>query len=106
MEFLFISMVCLISAATGHTHSAVETEMFSIPISPNLFNWTYQGTYVQVNCNTYISITIYKFSYFKVINEFIYCFSNISAQSSVRNTHYSGIHIFINLFVLHNTYYC
>ncbi|XP_063541751.1 alpha-sarcoglycan isoform X1 [Cydia strobilella] len=27
---------------TGHVHNAVETEMFAIPISPNLFNWTYQ----------------------------------------------------------------
>lgn len=28
------------------THTAIETEMFAIPISPNLFNWTYQGMYV------------------------------------------------------------
>ncbi|XP_073963378.1 sarcoglycan alpha isoform X1 [Choristoneura fumiferana] len=27
---------------SGHVHNAVETEMFAIPISPNLFNWTYQ----------------------------------------------------------------
>ncbi|XP_039760493.1 epsilon-sarcoglycan isoform X2 [Pararge aegeria] len=26
----------------GHVYNAVETEMFAIPISPNLFNWTYQ----------------------------------------------------------------
>lgn len=28
---------------SAHVHNAVETEMFAIPISPNLFNWTYQG---------------------------------------------------------------
>ncbi|XP_022827617.1 alpha-sarcoglycan isoform X2 [Spodoptera litura] len=27
---------------SAHLHHAVETEMFAIPISPNLFNWTYQ----------------------------------------------------------------
>ncbi|CAH0597811.1 unnamed protein product [Chrysodeixis includens] len=30
------------ATASAHTHRAVETEMFAIPISPNLFNWTYQ----------------------------------------------------------------
>ncbi|XP_062532345.1 alpha-sarcoglycan isoform X4 [Bombyx mori] len=30
---------CVVSA---QVHTAVETEMFAIPISPNLFNWTYQ----------------------------------------------------------------
>lgn len=30
-------------AVVCHVYNAVETEMFSIPISPNLFNWTYQG---------------------------------------------------------------
>lgn len=45
MEFLILGLFCIISAATGHVHTAVETEMFSIPISPNLFNWTYQGKY-------------------------------------------------------------
>ncbi|XP_052745047.1 uncharacterized protein LOC112053836 isoform X2 [Bicyclus anynana] len=29
-------------AVLGHVYNAVETEMFAIPISPNLFNWTYQ----------------------------------------------------------------
>ncbi|CAG9569506.1 unnamed protein product [Danaus chrysippus] len=29
-------------AVVCHVYNAVETEMFSIPISPNLFNWTYQ----------------------------------------------------------------
>ncbi|CAK1541177.1 unnamed protein product [Leptosia nina] len=29
-------------AACGHEYNAIETEMFAIPISPNLFNWTYQ----------------------------------------------------------------
>lgn len=24
-------------------NNAVETEMFAVPITPNLFNWTYQG---------------------------------------------------------------
>ncbi|XP_045455467.1 uncharacterized protein LOC123665169 [Melitaea cinxia] len=32
----------LANAVLGHVYNAVETEMFAIPISPNLFNWTYQ----------------------------------------------------------------
>ncbi|XP_031764263.2 epsilon-sarcoglycan isoform X2 [Galleria mellonella] len=32
----------LATASSMHIHNAVETEMFAIPISPNLFNWTYQ----------------------------------------------------------------
>ncbi|XP_075986812.1 sarcoglycan alpha [Anticarsia gemmatalis] len=38
-------LLCLLLAVgstVAHTHNAVETEMFAIPISPNLFNWTYQ----------------------------------------------------------------
>lgn len=36
---------CVFFAAVtaDQVHDAVETEMFAIPISPNLFNWTYQG---------------------------------------------------------------
>lgn len=40
MHPLWILM--LAATAAAHMHSAVETEMFAIPISPNLFNWTYQ----------------------------------------------------------------
>lgn len=36
------------SGLSGHVHNAVETEMFAIPISPNLFNWTYQGLFYLV----------------------------------------------------------
>ncbi|XP_045486118.1 uncharacterized protein LOC110998769 isoform X1 [Pieris rapae] len=32
----------LFSSAYAHEYNAIETEMFAIPISPNLFNWTYQ----------------------------------------------------------------
>lgn len=40
-----LRLFCLLlftKASLGHVHNAAETEMFSIPISPNLFNWTYQ----------------------------------------------------------------
>ncbi|KAL0860852.1 hypothetical protein ABMA27_009390 [Loxostege sticticalis] len=39
-----LTLLLLIASATAstHVHNAVETEMFAIPISPNLFNWTYQ----------------------------------------------------------------
>lgn len=33
----------LTAVIADQIHNAVETEMFAIPISPNLFNWTYQG---------------------------------------------------------------
>ncbi|XP_038219549.1 alpha-sarcoglycan isoform X2 [Zerene cesonia] len=40
---LLITWVLLVShGALAHEYNAVETEMFAIPISPNLFNWTYQ----------------------------------------------------------------
>ncbi|XP_049880683.1 alpha-sarcoglycan [Pectinophora gossypiella] len=39
---IFIIPVLFGIAAATHVHEAVETEMFAIPISPNLFNWTYQ----------------------------------------------------------------
>lgn len=42
--FVIISTIFVIHSL-AHTHHAVETEMFAIPISPNLFNWTYQGKY-------------------------------------------------------------
>lgn len=47
MAQAIILLMLLIStaAASTHVHNAVETEMFSIPISPNLFNWTYQGLF-------------------------------------------------------------
>ncbi|CAH4036985.1 unnamed protein product [Pieris brassicae] len=37
-------LLCLLlfSSAYAHEYNAIETEMFAIPISPNLFNWTYQ----------------------------------------------------------------
>ncbi|XP_028157134.1 uncharacterized protein LOC135083856 isoform X3 [Ostrinia nubilalis] len=39
----FLTLLIVASAtASTHVHNAVETEMFAIPISPNLFNWTYQ----------------------------------------------------------------
>ncbi|KAL4707046.1 hypothetical protein ACJJTC_014325 [Scirpophaga incertulas] len=37
-----VMLLLLINIAVSHVHYAVETEMFAIPISPNLFNWTYQ----------------------------------------------------------------
>lgn len=43
MTRLFVCVFLIaLSAASAHMHYAAETEMFSIPISPNLFNWTYQ----------------------------------------------------------------
>ncbi|XP_011548954.3 epsilon-sarcoglycan isoform X2 [Plutella xylostella] len=37
------SLVAIIATVVSQqTYNAVETEMFSIPISPNMFNWTYQ----------------------------------------------------------------
>ncbi|KAJ0170910.1 hypothetical protein K1T71_013682 [Dendrolimus kikuchii] len=42
MALVLICVLITLSAASAHIHNAVETEMFSIPISPNLFNWTYQ----------------------------------------------------------------
>nr|XP_049705074.1 uncharacterized protein LOC110381099 isoform X1 [Helicoverpa armigera] len=39
---LLVAALSAASASTAHVHHAVETEMFAIPISPNLFNWTYQ----------------------------------------------------------------
>ncbi|XP_045506640.1 uncharacterized protein LOC123702859 [Colias croceus] len=39
---LIIWMILLTHGALAHEYKAVETEMFAIPISPNLFNWTYQ----------------------------------------------------------------
>lgn len=42
-----VSLLVLVAVGApglaAHLHHAVETEMFAIPISPNLFNWTYQG---------------------------------------------------------------
>ncbi|XP_072935659.1 uncharacterized protein Scgalpha isoform X2 [Epargyreus clarus] len=38
----FLFGLLIVAGASGQIHNAVETEMFSIPISPNLFNWTYQ----------------------------------------------------------------
>lgn len=35
--------IFLTTVTADQVHNAVETEMFAIPISPNLFNWTYQG---------------------------------------------------------------
>ncbi|CAG9794865.1 unnamed protein product [Diatraea saccharalis] len=40
--FLLWAFLVTIVATSNHVHNAVETEMFAIPISPNLFNWTYQ----------------------------------------------------------------
>lgn len=40
---VIIWTLLLANAVLGHVYNAVETEMFAIPISPNLFNWTYQG---------------------------------------------------------------
>ncbi|XP_050553795.1 uncharacterized protein LOC118270253 isoform X1 [Spodoptera frugiperda] len=41
-----VSLLVLVAVGapglSAHLHHAVETEMFAIPISPNLFNWTYQ----------------------------------------------------------------
>ncbi|KAJ2940487.1 hypothetical protein O0L34_g6417 [Tuta absoluta] len=39
-KILLISLIGVVAA--NHVHNAVETEMFAIPISPNMFNWTYQ----------------------------------------------------------------
>lgn len=40
----FLAGCIFLHAVTAdQVHNAVETEMFAIPISPNLFNWTYQG---------------------------------------------------------------
>ncbi|KAI5639444.1 sarcoglycan alpha/epsilon domain-containing protein [Phthorimaea operculella] len=39
-KILLISLIGVVTA--NHVHNAVETEMFAIPISPNMFNWTYQ----------------------------------------------------------------
>ncbi|CAB3222981.1 unnamed protein product [Arctia plantaginis] len=39
---LILRALLLAAVSTAHIHNAVETEMFAIPISPNLFNWTYQ----------------------------------------------------------------
>lgn len=38
--------IFLTTVSTDQVHNAVETEMFAIPISPNLFNWTYQGLFI------------------------------------------------------------
>ncbi|XP_045780319.1 uncharacterized protein LOC123877550 isoform X1 [Maniola jurtina] len=42
MALILIWMLFFGEAVLGHVYNAVETEMFAIPISPNLFNWTYQ----------------------------------------------------------------
>ncbi|CAH2059581.1 unnamed protein product, partial [Iphiclides podalirius] len=38
----FISTLLIGLAAAENVNDAVETEMFAVPISPGLFNWTYQ----------------------------------------------------------------
>ncbi|RVE52751.1 hypothetical protein evm_002624 [Chilo suppressalis] len=42
VQYLLWAFTITTVAASTHVHNAVETEMFAIPISPNLFNWTYQ----------------------------------------------------------------
>ncbi|XP_064074867.1 uncharacterized protein LOC113398086 [Vanessa tameamea] len=42
MALILVWMLLLAKTVLGHVYNAVETEMFAIPISPNLFNWTYQ----------------------------------------------------------------
>ncbi|XP_059050540.1 uncharacterized protein LOC131845492 isoform X1 [Achroia grisella] len=42
LKLIPIIAVVLVAVSSTHVHNAVETEMFAIPISPNLFNWTYQ----------------------------------------------------------------
>ncbi|XP_037295880.1 alpha-sarcoglycan isoform X2 [Manduca sexta] len=42
MANIIILLLTTWVVVSAHVHNAVETEMFAIPISPNLFNWTYQ----------------------------------------------------------------
>ncbi|XP_013185048.1 alpha-sarcoglycan isoform X2 [Amyelois transitella] len=39
---IYLCAALITAASASYVHNAVETEMFAIPISPNLFNWTYQ----------------------------------------------------------------
>ncbi|XP_053619851.1 alpha-sarcoglycan isoform X2 [Plodia interpunctella] len=39
---IYLCAALIVAASASQVHNAVETEMFAIPISPNLFNWTYQ----------------------------------------------------------------
>lgn len=39
----FILALLITTATSANINNAVETEMFAVPISPSLFNWTYQG---------------------------------------------------------------
>lgn len=43
MTLTLLWLLLVTKVSLGHVYNAVETEMFAIPISPNLFNWTYQG---------------------------------------------------------------
>ncbi|CAH0721046.1 unnamed protein product, partial [Brenthis ino] len=42
MMLTLLWLLLFTKVSLGHVYNAVETEMFAIPISPNLFNWTYQ----------------------------------------------------------------
>lgn len=46
--YILTGSVFIAAVTADQVHDAVETEMFAIPISPNLFNWTYQGLCVYV----------------------------------------------------------
>ncbi|XP_050681946.1 alpha-sarcoglycan isoform X2 [Leptidea sinapis] len=39
---VLVWLLLVLQPALGLEYHAVETEMFAIPVSPNLFNWTYQ----------------------------------------------------------------
>lgn len=52
-QALILLLLITTTTASTHVHNAVETEMFAIPISPNLFNWTYQGLH-HFHCQEYI----------------------------------------------------
>lgn len=57
--YILAGYIFLITVTADQVHNAVETEMFAIPISPNLFNWTYQGLCCYLpTCNmTYVQIS-------------------------------------------------
>ncbi|CAG5014419.1 unnamed protein product [Parnassius apollo] len=40
--FFIVTLLAAVVSSENIYYNAVETEMFAVPISPNLFNWTYQ----------------------------------------------------------------